>query len=100
MKGSFNKMMQRVKKFFKALFENNKKQTYYLCDPKRATGCPKEGCWEIYRGPCKCTSKKEYAKLDANGKPIIAQDLDLWNAEYVESVINEELQGGDKVVTR
>lgn len=47
----------------------------YACDYVKNTECPKTSCMfdpnAKYRG-CTNTSKKEFAKLDENGEPIVA----------------------------
>lgn len=81
--------MKKILQGFKRIFQ--KKDPHcskaYICDPSKAVRCRKEGCWILHKGPCKCTGKKRYAKLDENGKPIVATDMDLWNAEYYDYVI-------------
>lgn len=80
--------MKKILQVFRKLFHKKEKQRkIYLCDPVAAQKCSKEGCWYLSGGPCKCTSKKQYAKLNAKGKPILATDLDIWNDEYWEKQI-------------
>lgn len=80
--------MRKILQAFKKLFKRKSKaQVYYICDPVKATHCSKDGCWDLYKGPCKCTSKKKCAKLDANGSPIIANDEDICNVEWLEHQI-------------
>lgn len=43
-----------------------KKATLYLCDPSKNTACEKTAC----QNPCKMTAKKEFAKMDSDGKEI------------------------------
>lgn len=66
-----------------------RKPKVYICDPAKAETCTKEGCWEINKGPCKCTLKKSRARLDANGKRLIASEEDQINLDYLESRISE-----------
>ena len=62
-----------------------KQDIIYLCDPEKAVGCSKgEVCWYVAHGPCKCTKKKQWSKSVKNGKPAIATDMDIWNEEYRE----------------
>ena len=56
----------------------------YICDPYRARKCDKSACWEMRKGPCKCTVRKAHAKRDLNGQPIIATDDDLVNMEWLD----------------
>jgi hypothetical protein len=63
----------------------------YVCDPMRAIKCGKEACWEINKGPCKCTAKRKYAKRDINGKPVIAKDEDLYNEDYLDYIVSIQL---------
>lgn len=47
----------------------------YLCDHTKNTECPKTLCMyspNAKCGECTNTSKKEFAKLDKNGEPIVA----------------------------
>ena len=74
--------MKKILQAFKRLFY---RETYYICDPKKAVHCTKKGCWDLYHGPCKCTSRKKYAKLDDQGKPMVASDIDVCNIEWMES---------------
>lgn len=46
-----------------------KADRYYICDPRRATNCPKTLCF-IHDGPCHLTRKPEQAKINALGQPI------------------------------
>ena len=75
--------MRRILQVFK------RRRRFYICDPAKAKKCSKALCWEINKGPCKCTRKKSYSKRDADGKPIVATDDDLVNFEYLESRISE-----------
>ena len=84
--------MKKILQVFKKLFKR-KQKTYYVCDPKKATECDKFVCWEIMHGPCKCTSKKECAKTDLNGLPIIATDMDLWNVDFNEMLAMKIKEG-------
>lgn len=77
--------MRKILQAFKKLF--NKQKVVYLCDPSKAVRCSKEGCWTIFKGPCKCTTNKKYAKLDSSGSPIIAKDEDIVNMEWLETQI-------------
>ena len=65
----------------------------YICDPGRAKKCDKGACWEIRKGPCRCTVKKAYAKRDSDGKPIIATDDDLVNMEWLDIQMADYLNG-------
>ena len=47
----------------------------YLCDPIKNTKCPKTSCKynpDAKFGECTNTAKKEFARLDENGEPIVA----------------------------
>ncbi|MBP3798022.1 MAG: hypothetical protein J6I46_09660 [Ruminococcus sp.] len=47
----------------------------YLCDHAKNTECPKTSCKydpNAKFGECTNTTKKEFAKLDENGEPIVA----------------------------
>ena len=47
----------------------------YLCDHTKNTECPKTSCKynpDAKFGECTNTIKKEFAKLDENGEPIVA----------------------------
>ena len=44
---------------------------FFICDPERNKECAKDGYYRAW-GPCKATSRAEYAKRDADGKPIEA----------------------------
>lgn len=47
----------------------------YLCDHTKNTECPKTSCMfdpNAKFGECTNTTKKEFAKLDENGEPIVA----------------------------
>lgn len=48
--------------------DKEKKDTLYLCDPDKNTRCQKTVC----QYSCTLTTKQECAKLDENGKPVIA----------------------------
>lgn len=77
--------MKKILQVFKKLFSGRGRYaTFYVCDPARNTKCSKEGCWYISKGPCRCTSKKKCAKLDADGKPVIATDIEITNEEWLE----------------
>ena len=75
--------MKRILRVFKNCFKK-KFRVIYVCDPLKNTKCGKEGCWDIYRGPCRCTSRKKLAKVDENGKPVIASDAEAANLEWLE----------------
>lgn len=78
--------MKKILQAFKKLFtKKRKRKVIYVCDPDRAVDCSKEGCWYFSGGPCRCTSKVKYSKLDDKGKPVIATDLDIWNDSYWEA---------------
>lgn len=80
--------MRKILQAFKKLFsKKEKQQVIYVCDPERATKCSKEGCWYLQDGPCRCTSKKENAKRDVDGKPVIAETMDIWNDAYWEKLL-------------
>ena len=49
-------------------------KTWYRCDPEKNKECRQRSCG-LYGGPCIRTSRMEYAKLDADGKPIIEPGL-------------------------
>lgn len=55
-------------------FEFKPPNTLYLCDPNKNTECKKTSC--LYGDgkyqQCDATTKKEFAKLDENGEPILA----------------------------
>ena len=74
--------MKKILQVFKKLF--HKEHALYICDPSKAMDCAKTSCWDINKGPCKCTAKKKYAKLDVKGKPIIATQEDFFNFEWIE----------------
>ena len=80
--------MKKILQVFKRIFSRKRKDdgvpVCYLCDPEKAKGCIKVGCWYEGHGPCKCTSKKQYAQTDRNGRPIVASVMDIWNEEYRE----------------
>lgn len=79
--------MKKILQAFKNLFRKGNrvsKKPVYICDPRKAINCSKQSCWEINRGPCKCTHQKKQAKVDANGDPILAQDEDQYNLEWLE----------------
>jgi len=45
----------------------------YLCDPVKNAECPKTSCkFGKNAGECTNTAKKEFARLDENGEPIVA----------------------------
>lgn len=48
-----------------------KKDILYLCDPCKNTECQKSACQK----QCKLTAKREFAKIDEDGKPIIWTEL-------------------------
>lgn len=72
------------------VFKRDKKT--YVCDPYKNRKCIKAGCWDFQHGPCKCTANKKFAKRDADGKPIIARDEDLYNEEYLDYLISIQLK--------
>ena len=75
--------MKKILRAFK--LRKLKKRKFYICDPDKNHKCSKEACWLISGGPCKCTSKKKYAKISsATGEPDIAKDEDLYNLDYLE----------------
>ena len=44
----------------------------YLCDPTKNTECSKTSCKFVQNtGECTDTTKKEFAKLDERGEPIV-----------------------------
>ena len=91
--------MKKILQAFEKLFSKREaKQIVYICDFSKADTCSKEGCWYISQGPCKCTSKKKNAKLDENGKPIVATDLDIWNSDWyelqIDSIIGSQKKQG------
>lgn len=49
--------------------ENRKKPLYY-CDPEKNVECPKTHCKLSEFQGCELTTSPEYAKTDADGKPI------------------------------
>ena len=81
--------MKKILQVFRRLFVRKRviSGRAYVCDPWKNTNCLKEGCWDLHQGPCKCTVKKKYAKLDADGKPIVATDADICNLEWLEMKI-------------
>ena len=86
--------MKKILQVFKKLFKREPQYSgkAYICDPIRNTACSKDGCWHISKGPCKCTLKKKYAKLDKNGKAMKATDDDLCNLEWMEQQISIQKQ--------
>ena len=45
----------------------------YLCDPVKNAKCPKTSCkFGKNAGECTNTTRKEFAKLDERGEPIIS----------------------------
>ena len=74
--------MKKILQAFKRIFK--RKPRAYVCDPNKAVGCSKDGCWYISHGPCKCTKNKKYAQKNSFGKPVVATEMDLWNSEYYE----------------
>ena len=85
--------MKRILQVFKNW--KHRRKPIYICDPTKATSCSKDACWYVYKdlpGPCKCTSKKKYAKIGKDGKPTIASDMDIWNEEFVEFCLLEGSQ--------
>jgi hypothetical protein len=80
--------MKKILQAFKKLFSKKPSdETIYICDPYKANGCSKDGCWYFAEGPCRCTRKRRYAKEDPKGHPVIATTLDIWNDEYWEKQI-------------
>lgn len=77
------KILQAFKKLFKGK-RNEKPKEFYICDPQRNQGCSKNGCWEIYHGPCKCTASLKYAKRHDDGTPVVAKDEDLYNLDWAD----------------
>ena len=52
-------------------------RTYYKCDPEKNTECKKRGCALVKKrgriaGECEATSNPDFAKLNEDGKPIVA----------------------------
>ena len=82
--------MKGILQVFKKLL--HRKVKVYVCDPAKNKACSKDGCWDIRKGPCKCTEKKQYSKLDSSGKPIIATDDDLCNMEWLDYYIREQME--------
>lgn len=84
--------MKKILQVFKKLFKpkNNYKppNKIYICDPSKNKKCTKDSCWDINEGECRCTSHKEFAKLDNNKRPIIATDSDIYNLDYIEKHID------------
>lgn len=78
------KILQAFKKFFIKKDKETNEPIYYVCDPDKATECSKEGCWYLYHGPCKCTSKMSQAKTDEHGRCVVATAMDIWNEEFRE----------------
>ena len=89
-----SQVFKRIAQRCRSIFEGKT----YVCDPQKAVKCGKQGCWEIYRGPCKCTGKRKYAKIGSDGKPIIARDEDLWNEEYLEYQLSMRDQTKNKLL--
>lgn len=50
-----------------------KKNTLYLCEPSKNKECKKVTCQHI----CRHTRKKDCAKLDQNGMPIIVPQSEI-----------------------
>jgi hypothetical protein len=91
--------MKRILQAFKRLFSKSDKvdrKKVYICDPSKAVGCSKDGCWKIYKGPCKCTCNKKYAMRDEDGKVILATDDDLCNFEWLETSIFNAFEKSQK----
>lgn len=74
--------MKKILQAFKGRFK--RKQRIYVCDPQLNESCSKQGCWFIYKGPCRCTKKKKCAKRDENGNAIFASDAEITNLEWLE----------------
>ena len=49
-------------------------KTWYRCDPEKNRECRKKSCVE-HGGPCRRTSRSEFAEKDADGKPIVEPGL-------------------------
>lgn len=45
-------------------------QIFYECDREKNTECPKTGCTMMK--VCHSTTKKEYAKIDEFGHPVVS----------------------------
>ncbi len=58
----------------------------YMCDHTKNTKCPKTSCKynpNVKCGVCTNTTKKEFAKLDENGEPIVLyNDMEDIMAEF------------------
>lgn len=71
------------------------KLTLYMCDHTKNTECPKTSCkynpyvYAKFR-ECTTTLKKEFAKLDENGEPIVAYATMLETAEHDKSGLTDE----------
>ena len=56
-----------------AIYSVKDKFPLYLCDPIKNTECSKTSCKFVQNiGECTNTTKKEFAKIDEHGEPIIA----------------------------
>lgn len=55
----------------------------YLCDPAKNAKCQKTACQKS----CKLTTNKEFAKLDADGKPIIGDTPGAWKKRVKAKVL-------------
>lgn len=84
--------MKKILQAFKKLFKRRPRisDPVYICDPLKHSTCNKEVCWDFGKGPCRCTTNKKYAKLDNDGKPILATDNEAFNLEWMEEQITAE----------
>lgn len=87
--------MKKILQAFKDRFK--RKHHIYVCDPRINTRCSKEGCWDISKGPCRCTRLKKFAKRDENGKPVIASDAEVTNLEWLEMQLFGQQKAEDGV---
>ena len=62
----------------------------YICDPEKDTECEKSNCKTYGNGECELTTKREAAKLNENGKPIV-YSIEEWRDktnDYFKSLRN------------
>lgn len=84
--------MKKILQAFKKLFKKRPRifEPVYICDPFKHPTCKKEFCWDFWKGPCRCTTNKKFAKLDKLGKPIRATDNEKFNLDWMEAHITAE----------
>lgn len=55
--------------------------TLYICDPEKNTECKKTSCKAYKHGECDLTTKRETAKLNDDGEPIIYSMMDYFKSQ-------------------